>query len=132
VPGVEVVIIEGRLPASITAEATEKDCDFIIHSTVSHKKGKKGGFGFGSVLGSAIGAVAPMAGIAGHVAGSAIMTATSMSGQMKSKDELSLALKLMTRENTKSLSQNFKVKAKSDGDDVISAIVEQTAQAIVT
>jgi hypothetical protein len=132
VPGVEVVIIEGRLPAAISTEAAEKECDFVIHSTVSHKKGKKGGFGFGSVLGSAVSAVAPMAGIAGHVAGSAIMTATSMAGQVKSKDELSIVLRLITKGNTEALNKNFTVKAKSDGDDIISAIVEQTAQSIVT
>src|SRR5690606_41234332 len=88
VPGVEVAVIEGRLPSAITAEAAEKECDFVIHTTVSHKKGKKGGFGFGSALGSVVSAAAPMAGIAGHIASSAIMSATSMAGQMKSRGEL--------------------------------------------
>ena len=131
VPGVEVVVIEGRLPSAMTAEAAEKECDFVIHATVSHKKGKKGGFGFGSVLGSVVSAAAPMAGVAGHIASSAIISATSMAGQMKSKDELSISVELKTKENAAALNQSFKAKAKSDGDDIVSAVVEQTAQAIV-
>ena len=131
VNGVEVVVIEARLPAAITAEATEKDCDFLINTTVSHKKGKRG-FGLGSVLASAVGAAAPLGGVAGHVAGSAIITAASVSRQMKSKDEISLLIKLVTPQNAESLNREFKAKAKSDGDDIITVVVEQAAQAIVT
>ena len=132
VNGVEVVVIEARLPAAITAEAAEKECDFVIHGTVSHKKGKRGGFGLGSVLASAVGAAAPLGGLAGHAAGSAIITAASVSRQMKSKDEISLLIKLVTPQNAESLNQESKAKAKSDGDDIITAVVEQAAQAIVT
>ena len=82
-----------------------------------------------------LGSVAPMMGggsIVGQIATSAIITATSMSGNMKSKDELSLDLRLQsTTDNSVALARQLKVKAKSDGEDIISAIIEQAATAIL-
>jgi hypothetical protein len=70
--------------------------------------------------------------IVGHIASSAIITAASMSGSMKSKDELSLDLKLQsTADNSVALARLLKVKAKSDGEDIISTVIEQAAQAIL-
>src|SRR5688572_13278875 len=57
VPNVEVVTLEAKLASAISAEAQAKECDYVIYSNVSHKKGGGGGFGgmFGQALGSAIG-----------------------------------------------------------------------------
>src|SRR4029079_5269116 len=46
-PNLEVVALEAKLPSAIEAEANEKQCDFVIYTSVSHKKG---GGGFGSIL----------------------------------------------------------------------------------
>lgn len=134
---VEIVPLEARLAAAQSSEAAEKQCDFVLTVSAAHKKGGGGGFGgFGKMLGS----VAPMLPMGGTVAGAvasqvvttAIITATSVSGNVKSKDELSLDLKLVsTANNAPALSRQFKTKAKSDGDDIISALVEQAAQAIL-
>jgi len=70
--------------------------------------------------------------IAGQVATTAIVTAGSFSGNVKTKDELTLDLKLQsTADNTSPFARQFKAKAKSDGDDIISTVVEQAAQAII-
>ena len=129
---VEAVPIEAKLAQAQIVEAKEKQCDFVLNATAAHKKGGGGGFGgFGRMLGS----VAPMlgaGGVVGHIAGSAIVTAASMSGNMKSKDELSLDLKLQsTADNSVALTKVLKVKAKSDGEDIISSIIEQAAQSIL-
>jgi hypothetical protein len=129
---VEIVSIEAKLAQAQAGEAKEKECDFVLQATAAHKKGGGGGFGgFGRMLGS----VAPMlgaGGVVGHIAGSAIVTAASMSGNMKSKDELSLDLKLQSAsDNSVALAKLLKVKAKSDGEDIISSIIEQAAQAIL-
>ncbi len=129
---VEVVSIEAKLAQAQVAEAQEKQCNYVLLATAAHKKGGGGGFGgFGRMLGS----VAPMMGggsIVGQIATSAIITATSMSGNMKSKDELSLDLKLQsTADSSVALARQLKVKAKSDGEDIISAIIEQAATAIL-
>jgi len=139
VPNVEVVVIEAKLPSAIDAEAKEKNCDYLIYATVSHKKGGGGGFGgmFGQTLGMAVSRVGigglgnTAANIAGQVATQAIVTATSMSANVKSKDEITLDLKLQ-KDGTAVVAKQFKAKAKSNGDDIISQIVEQAAQEIVT
>jgi hypothetical protein len=50
---------------------------------------------------------------------------------MKSKDELTLDVKMNKPSATAVLTKQFKAKAKSDGEDIISAVIEQAAQAIV-
>jgi outer membrane lipoprotein SlyB len=135
-PNLEVVVLEARLPAAIESEAKEKDCDLIVNVTANHKKGGGGGM-FGSALGSAIGRTgightgSAIGNIAGQMATQAIVSATSVSSQMKSKDELTLDVKMNKPSATAVLTKQFKAKAKSDGEDIISAVIEQAAQAIV-
>jgi len=137
VPNVEVVVLEGKLPSAIDAEAKQKECDLVIQATVAHKKGG-GGFGMFKSLAPVLSSVAPVAGmgstagaVAGSVASSAIYTAANVSGNVKAKDELTLDINAKKTDGTSTLTRQFKVKAKSNGDDIISAAVEQAAQAIV-
>jgi hypothetical protein len=139
IPNVEVVSLDAKLASAVDAEAKEKQCDFVIYAGVSHKKGGGGGFGgmFGQTLGMAVGHVGigglgnTAANIAGQVATQAIVTATSMSSNVKSKDELTLDLRVNKTGVADVLTQQFKAKAKSNGDDIISQVIEQAAQAIV-
>jgi hypothetical protein len=135
---VEVVTLDARLASAQAGEAKQKECDFVIVATASHKKGGGGGFGFGKMLGqvvgqTGIGATGSVVGnIAGQVATTAIVSAGNLSGNVKSKDELTLDLRLVSvTDNSSPLTRQFKMKARSDGDDIISAVVEQAAQAIV-
>jgi len=139
VPNVEIVSLDAKLASAIDAEAKEKQCDFVIYAGVSHKKGGGGGFGgmFGQTVGMAVGRVGigglgnTAANIAGQVATQAIVTATSMSSNVKSKDEITLDIRVNKLGASDVLTQQFKAKAKSNGDDIISQVIEQAAQAIV-
>jgi hypothetical protein len=139
VPTVEVVNLEARLSSAITAEAQQKECDYVIYTNVSHKKGGGGGFGgmFGQALGSAIGQTGightgSVAGnIAGQIATQGIVSATSVSSSVKSKDEITLDLKLNKADGGPALAKVYKVKAKSNGDDIISQVIEQAAEEVV-
>ncbi len=101
VPNVEVVTLDAKLSSAIDSEARQKECDYVIYATASHKKGG-GGFGgmFGSALGAAVGRVgightgSTVGNIAGQVATQAIVSAGTVSGNVRSKDEISLDLKL--------------------------------------
>lgn len=136
---VEIVPLEAKLIAAQAGEAKEKECDFVLNVTAAHKKGGGGGFGFGKILGQAVaqsgmlGSTGSVAGnIAGNVASQAISSATSLSGNVKNKDELTMDLRLQsTTDSSTPLSKQLKTKAKADGDDIISAIIEQAAQAIL-
>jgi hypothetical protein len=72
------------------------------------------------------------ANVAGQVATQAIVTATSMSANVKSKDELILDIRVNKPGAADVLTQQFKAKAKSNGDDIISQVIEPAAQAIVS
>jgi hypothetical protein len=135
----EVVQITSDVPTQIEAEAKQKECDFIVFVNVSHKKGGGGGgFGMFGKAASSIGnmGVGNTGSTAGNVATGAAagtaVTAASMSAKVKSKDELTLDLIMQAPGNSMPAAvQQFKSKAKSGGEDIITPAVEQVAQAII-
>lgn len=137
-PKIEVVALDAKLSSAIESEAKQKECDYVMIATASHKKG--GGFGgmFGQALGAAVGSVglghtgSTAGNIAGHIATQTIVTATSVSANVKAKDEVSLDVKLSKIDGSSALAKVYKAKAKSNGDDVITQVVEQAAQAAVS
>jgi hypothetical protein len=137
-PRVELVQLEARLPSQIEDEAREKECDFVIYANVSHKKGGGGGFGgmFSKVVAPTvrqvgIGHTGSTAGnVAGEIATHAIVSAGTMSASVKAKDELTLDIRVQASGNV-TASQQFKSKAKSAGEDIITPLVEQAAQLIL-
>lgn len=139
-PNVEIAALEAKLPQTLDAEAKSKECDYVIYAQVSHKKGGGGGFGMFKKLAPVLSSVTPMAGmggsvagaVAGQVASTAIYTAAGVAGDVKSKDEITLDIKVNSAGGAAAvLASQFKQKAKSDGEDVISPIIEQAAQAIL-
>jgi hypothetical protein len=136
---IEVVPLEAKLASLIDGEAQKKECDFVLYALASHKKGG-GGFGgmFGKVIAPAIGQVGlghtgSVAGnITANVATNAIVTAGQISNSVKSKDEITLEIRLQqSGSGSTVITKQFKNKAKSDGQDILSPIIEQAAQAIV-
>ena len=72
------------------------------------------------------------AAIARDVAATAIYTAASLSANVKSKDEISLEIKIQPTGSPAAIfTKQYKTKAKSDGEDIVTPVVEQAAQAIV-
>ena len=131
---IELVALEARLSSAVESEAKQKECDYILYANVSHKKGGGGGFGkmFGSAVAQSIGRVGIGSGnVAGQVAAQSIMTAGAMSESVKSKDEITLEVKMNAPGNSSAvLTKQAKAKAKSDGEDIITPVVEQVAQAV--
>lgn len=135
---VELVPLESKLASAMEAEAKEKNCAFVLYTTISHKKGGSGGFGMLKTLAPALSMVVPVVGMAGGMAGavagsaasSAVYTAAGATSNVKPKDELTLDIKLQNG-STVALSKQYKAKAKSGGEDLISPMIEQAAQAII-
>jgi hypothetical protein len=139
-PTVEVIPLSARLASQATEEARQSECDYVLYLSMSVKKG-----GGGSMFGRAIGNIAGSA--AGHipVGGSAttaaarsaaisgVYTTAVIVSSIKVKDELSLEYKLDSVETSKTLlSNSAKAKAKSDGEDILTPLVESSAQTIVS
>lgn len=131
---IELVPLSAKLSSAIESEAKQKECDYILYANASHKKGG-GGFGgmFGKTIAQGIGAGLGATGsIAGNVAAQTVVSASAASANVKSKDEITLEVKLNQPGNAAAvLSKQAKAKAKSDGEDIISPVVEQIANAVV-
>lgn len=135
---IELVQLEAKLPAAIESEARQKECDYVLNAQVSHKKGG-GGFGMFSKIAPVIGNAIPVGSIstnggqiAAQTARTTVYTAGSFSGNVKAKDELTFDVNLKSAEGATALGKQFKAKAKSNGEDVISPLVEQVATAILS
>ncbi|HEX4945448.1 MAG TPA: hypothetical protein VFZ34_02130, partial [Blastocatellia bacterium] len=138
-PNIEVVPLEAVLPAAIEAEAKQKECDYVISSNIAHKKGG-GGFGmkaFSGVIAPTVGRIGightgSVAGnVAGQIATATIVSAGTMAANVKAKDEVTFDVQLRTPGNaTPATSRQLKAKAKSDGEDILTPLIEQAAQAI--
>ncbi|HEX7774697.1 MAG TPA: hypothetical protein VF435_19895 [Pyrinomonadaceae bacterium] len=129
---VEVVPIDATGGAAIQAEAQQKECDYVVYTNVSHKKG--GGGGFGSVFGSTAAKIGSSVGYpsstAAVVATNTIAAAT-VAEKIKNKDELTMDIRLeRPGSTTPSFAQTYKGKAKSGGEDIITPLVQQASTAI--
>lgn len=130
-PNVEAVPIQATVLNQIEAEARQKECDFLVYTTVTHKKGG-GGFGsvFGStaaqVAGSTIGYGSTAAAIAANAATTAVIA------DVKAKDELTVDVRLeKPGAGYPAFSKQFKGKAKSAGEDIVTPPTTQAAQALI-
>ena len=127
---VEAVPIEAT-GAAIQAEAQQKECDYVVFASVSHKKG---GGGFGSMLGNSASTIAGNIGY-GHGTAAAVAanaTTVAVAQNIKAKDEMTLDVRLeRPGSTTPSFAQQFKGKAKSAGEDIITPLVQQASQAAI-
>ena len=129
---VETVFIESALPEK---EAKLKKCDYVFYSRVLRKKGGGGMFGaMAPMLAGAAGMI-PGVGIAGAVAGAAastVITATTVSGGFKSKDEVTYEYRLMSTDGSAIIPvTSTKQKAKKSGEDVLSPQIAAAANAVL-
>ncbi|MGH9946573.1 MAG: hypothetical protein ACRD6X_05175 [Pyrinomonadaceae bacterium] len=126
---VETVFLESALP---DREAKQKQCDFIFYSKVTRKKGGGGMFGgMGPMLaGVGAGMIPGVGGIVGSIAASTIITATTISGGFKSKDEVGFEYSFSNINGTPVIpSTATKQKAKKDGEDVLTPQIRAATDA---
>ena len=150
-PVIEVVALEARIPVQIAAEAREKGCAFVLYTDVS-QTAKGGGLKMLKKL-------APMAGMLPMLGGGmnsqlavsqGVMQATMQEAQedamanamsaingaqksnVKAGDSLSLQYRLVrVGEEQPMKSSTIVVKAKGNGDDVLSPMLETVATDVV-
>jgi len=126
---VETVFLESALPDK---EAKQKECDYIFYSKVTRKKGGGGMFGSMLPMLGVVGAsmIPGVGGIVGSVAASTIMTATTISGGFKSKDEIGFEYSFTAADGTSIIpTTTSKLKAKKDGEDVLTPQIRQATVA---
>ena len=127
---VEVVAIQAT-GAAIQAEAQQKECDYVVYTNVSHKKG---GGGFGSMLGSSAASIGSNIGYGGGTAAvvAANVATATVAQSIKAKDELTLDVRLeRPGSTTPGFAQQYKGKAKSGGEDIITPLIQKASQEMV-
>lgn len=128
---VEVVPIDATGGAAIQAEAQQKECDYVVYTNVAHKKG---GGGFGSVFGSTAAKIGSSVGYPGSTAtvvATNTIAAATVAEKIKNKDELTIDIRLeRPGSTTPGFAQQYKAKAKSAGEDIITPLVQQASQDI--
>ena len=131
-PSVKIVPLEARLAQPALDEARQKSCETVLTLTLTRKR--SGGGGMGRVVGSAAGAAAwhvPYTGAASAAARGAAAAASDLAANTQAKDEWSLEYRLAPTAGAKALaSGNEKLKANSDGEDVVTPLVERMATAV--
>jgi hypothetical protein len=137
-PRLEIASLNARLPSQAMEEARQSQCDYVLYASMAQKKGGGGGM-FSRAIGNVVGAAA------GHIpvstAGEAaargavitgIYTTANIASNIKAKDEITLEYKLEAVSGTRpALSKTEKAKARSDGEDVLTPLIERAAEAIV-
>lgn len=149
-PAVEIAALDARLPIQVQAEAQQKQCDYILLSSVTVKRSSSTGLGKFMKAGSMAANFTPLGmmahGMSSVMASQAVMQTAAMTaqqqamsqlsgfnGQIKSKDEVSVEYQLVpTGQDQPKLDNTLKGKSKSDGEDVLTPLIQQAANTILT
>jgi len=156
-PAVEIAALDSRVAMQLQAEAQQKQCDYILMSSVAVKHPQGGGFGKFMKMGGTMAQMTPMGamahGMGGAMAASAASAAASaaaqaaqqqamnqvmsqlsgFNGQIKQKDDVTVQYQLTQTGQSAPLVQNaLQGKAKSDGEDVLTPLLQQTANTVLT
>ena len=132
-PTIDVVPLSARLDSQYTIEAQQAGCDFLLVTSVTHERGKSS-----KLLSRALGNLAYYAprtssATANAVIGTALYTASDFASSIKAKDEMSLAYRLDAVGGAQSVAASTVERhAKSDGEDLLTPLVESAAAAIGT
>lgn len=157
-PATELVPLTARIPIQIDAEAKETGCAFVLYSSVTQKKGG----GFGKLLAAAAPVATMMPGMAGmggnygtmaatQAIASAATTAASQDAAEEMQQQAMAALGGAAKTNIRKgdqvtleyrlvqpgvekplLTQSAVAKAKENGEDLVSPLIEQAATAVLT
>jgi hypothetical protein len=152
-PAVDIVALDSHLAMQVQAEAQQKQCDFVLYSSVVVKRNEGGGFGKFMKKAAPVASMLPMAGmaggmsgaIAGQAAGVAAMAAVQtaqeqamaqlagFNKQIKSKDDVTVGYQLLaTGQDTPRLQNQLNGRAKLDGEDVLTPLILKAADSILT
>lgn len=137
-PSLGVEALSARLTSQAREEAKQKQCRYVLYTTVSQERKRSSGL-FGRIAAGALqsGAsqVAANAGstgtrvLASATAGGA--ASTYYSSFTQSSDELTLTARLESADGSVVSQRSEKRKASSDGEDLLTPLVERAAERVV-
>ncbi len=139
-PSLGVRPLNARLQSQVREEAKAAGCRYLLLPTVKHQHKPGGGGLLGRMAGGAVEQGAWRAGAAagttvggvaaGAAAGAAGAAVNSYASSIRNKDELTLSYKLESADGKALLDKSEKRKAKSDGEDLLTPLVQHAAEAV--
>jgi hypothetical protein len=139
-PTLAVLPLSARLESQARIEARQHDCPFLLFTELERKRKKKGGGLLGRMAGSAVqsGAWSAASGAssvvgraaASAVAGAAGEAASNFASSVKVSDEIELSYRLESADRKVLVKKSEKRKAESDGEDLLTPLVEHAAERI--
>ncbi len=139
-PSLGVQPLNARLQSQVREEAKLAGCRFLLLPSVKHQR-KTGGGLLGKVAGGAVqqGAwtAAGHAGstvgrvVAGAAAGAASGAVHDYAYSSRNKDELTLSYRLESATGDVLVRKSEKQKAKSDGEDLLTPVVQRASEGVV-
>jgi hypothetical protein len=151
-PALDVAALDANLPVQMDAEARQKQCDYILISSVTVRRAASSGLNRLMKAGGMAASLTPMGlmahSVGGIIAAQAASTAmqtaalsaqqqalTQLSGfnsQVKSKDEVTVQYQLLPTGQSQPRMQNLlKGKSRTDGEDVLSPLLRDAANGVV-
>ena len=137
-PSLRAISLEARLSSQAIEEARQKQCAYVLLTTIARKR--DGGSGWGRALGQAAGSAAyygiPYGGGAAAAAarGAAVAGAhavSTMASTTRAKDEVTLEYRIGTADAVlRTAPKTEKAKARSDGEDLLTPLVEKAAGSV--
>lgn len=138
-PTLTIAPLAARLPSQAREEAKLSSCPYVLFTGLKHER-KQGSSMLGRMAGSAVEATAwelrgaapaGAARVAANAAANAAATAArSVATNVKSKDEITLDYRLEAGDGTIVVKSAGKAKAESDGQDLLTPLVERASEAI--
>jgi hypothetical protein len=135
-PSLSVVTLAARLTSQAREEARKADCKFILFVTAKGGRNKSalgqiaGKAAQEAAWGAAIEASSTTKRVASYSALGAARAATDIAATTKAHDELELSYRLESETGSVLKEGKSKQKAKSDGEDLLSPLVEHAAEEI--
>jgi hypothetical protein len=140
-PTLAVAPLTARLTSQVREEAKQASCKHIVFTSMKLERNKSGGGLFGKIVGEAVQSSAyelrGRAGgsVAGRVVTSAAASAAAEAARnfatnVKTRDELTFDWRLETLDGAVVTKNSAKAKASSDGQDLLTPMVERAAEAI--
>ena len=141
-PTLAATPLNARLASQAREEAKQASCRYVLYTSMKLERGKSGGGVFGKMIGGAVessayelrGTASSAAGriAAGAAARAAVEAARGLATNVKTKDELTLDWRLETVDGGVIAKNSTKAKASSDGQDLLTPMVERAAETIAS
>lgn len=136
-PSIQPLALESRLRVQAMEEAKQKDCAYIVGVAMSKKRG--GSSRLGSALGQAAGTASwyipggsGTAAVARGVSAGAARAVSDLASTTRAKDEMTIEWTLtpLAAQGRASSPHSEKLKARSDGEDLMTPLVQRAAETV--